>query len=25
VKQAPVNPIGQGGAATDYLHVFEQP
>jgi phospholipid/cholesterol/gamma-HCH transport system substrate-binding protein len=25
VKQAPFNPIGQGGAATDYLHVFEQP
>jgi phospholipid/cholesterol/gamma-HCH transport system substrate-binding protein len=25
VKQAPFNPIGQGGPATDYLHVFEQP
>ena len=25
VKQAPFNPLGQGGAATDYLHVFGQP
>jgi virulence factor Mce-like protein len=25
VKQGPFNPIGQGGPATDYLHVFEQP
>lgn len=25
VKQAPFNPLGQGGAATDYLHVFAQP
>ncbi len=25
VKQGPFNPLGQGGAATDYLHVFEQP
>jgi phospholipid/cholesterol/gamma-HCH transport system substrate-binding protein len=25
VKQAPFNPIGQGGPATDYLHVFEEP
>ena len=25
VKQAPFNPLGQGGAATDYLHVFQQP
>jgi phospholipid/cholesterol/gamma-HCH transport system substrate-binding protein len=25
VKQAPYNPLGQGGAATDYLHVFKQP
>jgi phospholipid/cholesterol/gamma-HCH transport system substrate-binding protein len=25
VKQAPFAPIGQGGPATDYLHVFEQP
>jgi phospholipid/cholesterol/gamma-HCH transport system substrate-binding protein len=25
VKQAPFNSIGQGGPATDYLHVFEQP
>jgi phospholipid/cholesterol/gamma-HCH transport system substrate-binding protein len=24
VKQAPYNPIGQSGPATDYLHVFEQ-
>ena len=25
VKQGPFNPLGQGGAATDYLHVFKQP
>jgi phospholipid/cholesterol/gamma-HCH transport system substrate-binding protein len=25
VKQGPYNPIGQGGPATDYLHVFQQP
>ena len=25
VKQPPFEPIGQGGPATDYLHVFEQP
>jgi phospholipid/cholesterol/gamma-HCH transport system substrate-binding protein len=25
VKQAPFNPIGQPGPATDYLHVFQQP
>jgi len=25
VKQGPFTPIGQGGAATDYLHVFQQP
>jgi len=24
-KQGPFNPLGQGGAATDYLHVFQQP
>ena len=24
-KQGPFNPLGQGGAATDYLHVFERP
>jgi virulence factor Mce-like protein len=24
-KQGPYAPIGQGGASTDYLHVFEQP
>jgi phospholipid/cholesterol/gamma-HCH transport system substrate-binding protein len=25
VKQGPFTPLGQGGAATDYLHVFQQP